>query len=149
MSVGNVSQREALSLEFKLLRREARITQQALYAISGVGTTTIKDIERGAAIPKPDTLRLLAEGFATDGAGNRCEAKARRYYNRLMLAAGYISELPPEPETPAEATPDPEAVLAELARDPELGALIASALRKYPAMTEMQKHFFVHALQSL
>lgn len=43
---------------------------------------------------------------------------------------------------------DALAVLAEYA-GPEIGSLIATAVRKYPTLSEMQRHFFVHALRSL
>ena len=32
---------------------------------------------------------------------------------------------------------------------PEIGQLVASAVVKFPSMTEGQRHFFVHALRSL
>lgn len=99
MSVGNLSQRERLAAELKTIRREARITQAALSVISGVGTTRIKDIERAGPLPKPETLRLLANGAATDGAGSRDDAKAQGYYDRMARAAGYVAtEQVGEPE---------------------------------------------------
>lgn len=149
MTVGNLSQRERLSTELKTLRREARITQQGLCDASGVGTTTIKDIEKAAIIPKPDTLRLLANGLATDGAGQRCESKAERYYNRLMFSAGHISALLPESPATTVVTPSPEAVLADITRDAAFADLLARTAHEYAGRTPDQQRFARELLQML
>jgi transcriptional regulator with XRE-family HTH domain len=109
MSGGNLSQAERLGAELKAIRRdEARLSQQALSEISGVGTTTIKDAEKGAQIPKADTLKLLADGLATYGPGRKDVDLAETYYRRLMRAAGYIEDRPVEVESshPAERPSD-------------------------------------------
>lgn len=146
MQGGNLTNAERLAGELKSVRRDARITQQELADTSGVSRTTIKAIERGDQVPKAETLRLIADGAATDGAGERDAGRGATFYDRLMRAAGYTrAPAAPAPQPPA----DPEAIMADLAHDPEIAALIVEAARKYPAMTDDQRRFFVYALRAL
>jgi transcriptional regulator with XRE-family HTH domain len=111
MTVGNLSHRERLADELRQIRREARLTQQGLASLSSVALTTIKANERGEAISKAETLRLLARGAATDGAGDLDPSKADAYYDRLMRAAGYLGEAaPPEEPRPVDDLTDEEVV---------------------------------------
>ena len=72
------------------LRREVRISQVELSRLAGLSRETVNLIERDMTRPKVDTLRRLANGLATNGAGVRNAELADGYYERLMRAAGYI-----------------------------------------------------------
>lgn len=81
---------QALSDELIALRQRSRISQRDLARLTGVSEGTIKNIEAGQNTqPRPQTLRALADGLATDGAGNKDESLAEEYYDRLATAAGY------------------------------------------------------------
>jgi transcriptional regulator with XRE-family HTH domain len=133
------------------LRKRRRVSQETLARQSGVSRAIISIIERGfdpstksAPHPRPDTLRQIATGLAQDGDGQEEPGLAAVFYGDLMQAAGY--------GVPAQETAppvDPEAILAELARDPEVGSLIAKAARMYPDMTPEQRVFFTEALKRL
>lgn len=75
-----------------VLRREVRLSQVELADLAGVARSAVSAIERGATRPKADTLRLLADGLATDGTGTRHADQATAFYMRLMRAAGYLDE---------------------------------------------------------
>jgi transcriptional regulator with XRE-family HTH domain len=60
-------------------RRAAGLTQEALAERAGLGTRSIQHLEHGDAhVPRPDTVRLLAEALGlAPGARARFEAAAR------------------------------------------------------------------------
>src|SRR5262245_36684738 len=103
------------------------MSQAALAETSQVSPATIKLIERGMSQPKPDTLRRLAQGLATDGNGVLSEAERDLNYTRLMVAAGYapptlLSSAGEEGEQ--QATPE-ERVADYVAGQPRLRVALA------------------------
>ena len=76
--------------------RQARQSQDELAIVAGVGRGTVQRIERGEATTA-QTLRQIARGLATDGAGHIDEARCERYYARLMEAAGFSPRAEPAP----------------------------------------------------
>jgi hypothetical protein len=90
------------------------MSQETLRDLSGVGTTTIKDAEKNAQIPKADTLKLLADGLATYAPGRKDTELAATYYSRLMKAAGYLED-PPGGE--AQTAPDPRELVRAFIRE--------------------------------
>lgn len=122
------------------------MTREQLAEAGQLSIGPIKRIETEGHVPKANTLQQIAEGLATYAPGRRDDELARSYYEQLMRAAGYAGI------EQADAMPlqlSPEAVLAELAQDPEIAALLAEAARKYPNMSPRQRNFLVHALTSL
>lgn len=103
--------------ELGTIRNEARLSQGELARLAGISRNSVGSIEREEWRPKAPTLRLLANGAATDGAGQRDPQKADVYYDRLMRAAGYLDD---RPSTTTETYPVDELtddeVTAELER---------------------------------
>jgi transcriptional regulator with XRE-family HTH domain len=72
------------------LRVAARMSRDQLAEAGGLSVGPIKRIETEGHIPKAFTLKLIAEGLATYAPGRRDDELAAHYYQRLMLAAGYV-----------------------------------------------------------
>lgn len=90
MSIDPESERGELAQWLIRLRRNARLSQRNLAELAEVSLATIRDIELGKQRrPRPDTLRLLARGVATDVAGEVGDKALRRAYRILASAAGY------------------------------------------------------------
>src|SRR4051812_56998 len=72
------------------LRGTARMSREQLAEAGGLSVGPIKRIETEGHVPKPVTLQQIAEGLATYAPDRRDDELAAHYYQRLMLAAGYI-----------------------------------------------------------
>lgn len=107
----------SLGRELGAIRTEARLSQGELGKLAGISRNSVGSIEREEWQPKAPTLRALADGAATDGAGTRDPVKADAFYGRLMRAAGYIEDRPADPE-PSRSVDDltDEEVTDELER---------------------------------
>ncbi|MFN8525155.1 MAG: helix-turn-helix transcriptional regulator [Chloroflexota bacterium] len=105
-----------MAAELAALRKEVRLSQVELAKLSGVSPRTVGLIEADATTPRADTLRRLADGLATSGAGKLDRAAAAEYFGRLAQAAGFA------PIDVATLTDDQvEAYLEELAGGPDVG----------------------------
>lgn len=102
--------RDTLAAELAALRRRARMSQKTLATIAGIDRNTISEAETGARVPKVPTLRLIADGLATDGEDERDSDRADDNYRRLMIAAGYM----PTAEAPTPPPADRASVLSEV-----------------------------------
>lgn len=86
---------ETVGDALRALRRERRIkSQQELAELSGVSQSTIKLIEAGQSEPKPSTLRMLAQGLASDFDGQVDATALEAIYARLVKAAGIWPQAP-------------------------------------------------------
>jgi transcriptional regulator with XRE-family HTH domain len=111
-----------LATELVAIRQEVRLSQDELARIIGGGSlsgrSTIKSIETRGHIPKPDTLKQIADGLATDGSGRLNPVRSEDFYIRLMSAAGYL----PSGETPNRSEPSESSpVDLDVSRDQILG----------------------------
>jgi transcriptional regulator with XRE-family HTH domain len=87
---------QRLGLELAKIREERRkMTQKELASLSGVSDSTIKLIEAGKSTTKHSTLRLLAQGLATDLDGRIDYPLAEAFYARLMDAWGALPKTRP------------------------------------------------------
>lgn len=84
--------RAALATELVQARGETGKSQEDLAKLAGVNRNTISDVERAITLSTAPTLRQIADGLATYAQGRRDEQLADHYYERLMRAAGYLSE---------------------------------------------------------
>lgn len=75
------------------LRDSSRMSREQLAEAGGLSVGPIKRIENEGHVPKPFTLRQIAEGLATYAPGRRDDELAAHYYQRMMLAAGYIKAI--------------------------------------------------------
>ena len=138
----NLTDGDSLTLTRVLpaLRREARLSQVQLAELAGVARSAVSGIERGATRPKADTLRLLADGLATDGTGVHHPDQAAAFYLRLMRAAGYIEAAPPsEPLRPRPVEDLTEEEVAEaltrLSQDRSLSAQFLAVAGNWQQMS--------------
>jgi transcriptional regulator with XRE-family HTH domain len=91
---------QRLGLELAKIREERRkMTQKELASLSGVSDSTIKLIESGKTTTKHSTLRLLAQGLATDLDGQIDYPLAEAFYARLMDAWGALPKTRPAAAT--------------------------------------------------
>jgi transcriptional regulator with XRE-family HTH domain len=91
---------QRLGLELAKIREERRkMTQKELASLSGVSDSTIKLIESGKTTTKHSTLRLLAQGLATDLGGRIDYPLAEAFYARLMDAWGALPKTRPAAAT--------------------------------------------------
>jgi len=110
--------RSPLAGVLREIRREERLSQVKLAELARVSLEPIKAIETEGHRPKAETLRKLADGAATNGAGQRDDHKADGFYERLLVAAGYIAsrhDEEPEAQRPVDDLTDEE-VVGELER---------------------------------
>jgi predicted ATPase/transcriptional regulator with XRE-family HTH domain len=75
------------------LRLWAGLTQEALAERAGVSTRGIQELERDRALPRAETVRLLAEALGLDG-------EARAELIAVSLPALSASTVPPAPRQP-------------------------------------------------
>jgi transcriptional regulator with XRE-family HTH domain len=124
--------RPAYSVLLRKLRRRRRLSQRELATQAALSPTAIGNLERGkddrtgkAIQPRPETLRHVARGLATDPEdGQFDEAAADEMYAQLMAAA--YDQPRPEPP-PAPRTPPIDPRLLELfARHPTLQYAVAN-----------------------
>jgi transcriptional regulator with XRE-family HTH domain len=79
------------------LRDASRMSREQLAEAGGLSVGPIKRIENEGHVPKAFTLQQIAEGLATYAPGRRDDELAAHYYQRLMLAAGYIKTIVESP----------------------------------------------------
>lgn len=109
------------------LRRQSRLSQEQLANLSGVSKQQIGNLERSkdprsgkAPLPRPDTLRRLADALAINSVtGQVHQDRADDYYNQLAAAAGYfpaggdgVSRLSPRDRAQALLAKNPRAATA-------------------------------------
>lgn len=90
--------RNRFGTELKTIQKQTRMGLRELARLSGISANTISNLKRGAdprtgktPMPRPDTIRRLAEGLATDPLEDRVnQTRADAFYRRLMSAAGYF-----------------------------------------------------------
>lgn len=148
-----VSGPDALAAELMACRAEARLSQEELARIAGVNRNTVSDMERGIRRSKPATLRFLADGLATDGAGQRDPAKADAFYDRLMRAAGYLAGQPAEPDAkvrPVEDLTDEEVeeALERWMGDPEASVAFLAFAQDWRDLSPEARRFALNGLES-
>lgn len=113
------------------LRIGQRLSQADLARLSKVSRGTISNIERAydpttkrPPRPHPDTLRLVADGLATDGRGVLHVELRDRFYAELMVAAGYdaavFEHLDPGDTALIRTEAEAQRWLAEQLGDPDL-----------------------------
>lgn len=131
-----------------MVRAESRISQDELAKLSKVSRTTVKSIERGEQVSKPETLRMLADGAAIDGAGRPHPDIADHYYTRLMLAAGYLKDATVSPEPAAADLSDDEIeqALMRYFEDRETAIAFMGAARNWQDYPRAAK---IHILDTL
>jgi transcriptional regulator with XRE-family HTH domain len=117
------------------LREQSGFTRQALADLSGLSISTLKLIEYGESPkPKPDTLRMLAKGLATNRLTQRVDREqCESIYAQLMTAADYVQE-PPEPHEGPTEIPDDirDQVLELVGTDEGLTRAILEDLARRP-----------------
>ena len=120
---------------------------------AGVNRNTISDIERRMVLSKSPTLRRIADGLATYAPGRRDQELADAYYQRLMRAAGYLTDPGPDPSTyeidprrPVEDLTDEEVreVLSRISRDPAFSAHLLSAAEEWADMSPEAQRFLLN-----
>lgn len=99
-------------------------------------------------MPKAPTLRQLADGAATDGAGNRDPEKAERYYARLMRAAGYLSGESGDTAR-SEPSPPPDEPWAPLRKLPGASIALTDLARGAPEWDDDDREFVEGTLEQL
>lgn len=99
------------------LRNNARLSQRDLVEVSGVSLATIRDIETGKQPrPKPDTLRLIADGLATPVGGSPAKEEALEAFSALMVGAGYVDRVEPGPFYEERVNREVSRMLASLSK---------------------------------
>lgn len=57
---------ESFGVELNKIRKKCRITQNAIYLATGINPDTIRKLEKGATIPKYETLEILSHLYKVD-----------------------------------------------------------------------------------
>src|SRR5678810_1203283 len=85
----------------QLLRRyrlAARLTQEQLAAVAGIGVRSIGDLERDVSrAPHAETLRLLADALGLTGAARTAFAAAGRRITRTEVSQPRATPIPDIP----------------------------------------------------
>lgn len=136
----------ALADVLSALRDKGGFSRKDLAELSGVSDGTIKNIEYGKQHPKPETLRLLADGLAT----NRLRAtKDRQHadelFASLMAAAGYLPADRQEAQ-PQAAPASLEDQLADLTGDGEVAVGLAFVGRDWRDLEEADRQMIRSAI---
>lgn len=147
--------RSALAEALREIRGEARLSQAKLASLAGVSLEPIKGIETEGHRPKAETLRKLADGAATNGAGHRNREQADGYYDRLMKAAGYVKEvLPLDDPAPLARRPvddltdeEVEDALERYSADPEAAVAFLSAVKRWQDMSPSARRLVLFSLE--
>lgn len=150
----------ALATTLQRLRDVARMSQKELadstaqlgeHAAVSVGT--IRAIESRTTIPKPTTIRKLADGLARDAfTGDVVGERAATIYRELMEAAGYIRVSAPaevatgRPEEPSDA--ELNARLAQYASDPDTYIALMQGLRDFSRLSREAKLAIIETVEN-
>lgn len=137
--------------ELRALREQAGLTRRELAELSGISDGTIKSIEYGdSENPRPETLRMLAQGLSTNRiSGRQDREQAEGLYARMLGAAGYTPGVEPVHGT-AEDLPDDirEQVMELVGTDEGLvRALLADLVRRPDENRRAALRFLAAGLQ--
>lgn len=116
---GYVEGKHAVSELAALLRRlrdeRGRMSRSQLAQNAGLSLEPIKSIETEGHVPKPSTLRQIANGLAAYAPGRRDKELADSYYLRLMTAAGYVAPSHGQGDKALQPVPERSPLQAEIA----------------------------------